>query len=156
MKTFSHIGIPSTVKREGEIHMEDAGLFVTDFNESPNLIEWLRFEEGSPMPEALQTTAHVAFKVDDLEQALEGQEGILSQPGPQVIFDGFGDNSLDFALRAWVEDNDQFVILRSRLALAMNKILTEHNIEIPFPQRDLHIKTVSSEADLKHLDRVPT
>jgi hypothetical protein len=79
MKEFSHIGIPSTAKREGEIHMEDAGLFVTDFNESENKIEWLRFEEDSPMPEPLQTTAHVAFKVDNLEQAMAGKE-VLIEP----------------------------------------------------------------------------
>jgi hypothetical protein len=79
MKTFSHIGIPTTVKREGESHLEEAKLYVTDFNQSENKIEWLRFEEGSPLPEALKTTAHVAFMVDDLDQALAGRE-ILLEP----------------------------------------------------------------------------
>ena len=79
MKEFSHIGIPSKVTRQGEIHLEDAKLFVTDFNESANKIEWLRFEDGSPMPEQLQTTAHVAFMVDDIDAALAGQE-ILIEP----------------------------------------------------------------------------
>jgi len=64
MKEFSHIGIPTSVVRDGENYMEDAKLYVTDFNDSPNKIEWLRFEDGSPMPEALQTTAHVAFMVE--------------------------------------------------------------------------------------------
>jgi len=79
MKQFSHIGIPSSVMREGETYMEDAKLYVTDFAVSDNQIEWLRFEEGSPMPEALQTIAHIAFKVVDLEQALAGRE-ILIEP----------------------------------------------------------------------------
>ncbi|MDH3244713.1 MAG: mechanosensitive ion channel [Saprospiraceae bacterium] len=92
--------------------------------------------------------------IDLLHKALEGQEGILDKPAPQVIFNGFGDNSLDFALRAWVQDNDQFVVLRSKLALAVNQILTENNIEIPFPQRDLHIKTIAPEVDRKQLDDV--
>ncbi|MCK4565081.1 MAG: hypothetical protein KAU94_10460 [Verrucomicrobia bacterium] len=79
MKQFSHIGIPSNVVREGETHLEEAKLYVTDFAASENKIEWLRFEDGSPMPEQLQTVAHVAFMVDDLDQALEGQE-ILLEP----------------------------------------------------------------------------
>ena len=90
MKEFSHIGIPSSVVREGEIHLEDAKLYVTDFAASENKIEWLRFEDGSPMPEQLQTVAHVAYMVDDMGKALEGQE-VLIEPfspmeGLQVAF----------------------------------------------------------------------
>ena len=79
MKEFSHIGIPSTEKRDNESYLEGARLYVTDFAASENKIEWLRFEDDSPMPEELQTIAHVAFKVDDLDAALEGQE-ILIEP----------------------------------------------------------------------------
>lgn len=77
MKKFSHVGIPSSVTRENETYLEGAKLYVTDFAASENKIEWLRFEADSPMPEALQTTAHVAFMVDDLAAAMEGQEVLL-------------------------------------------------------------------------------
>lgn len=77
MQTFSHIGIPTTFKRDHEIYLEDAKLYVTDFNENEYQIEWLRFEEDSPMPEILKTTAHVAFMVDDLEKAMEGKQTLL-------------------------------------------------------------------------------
>lgn len=79
MKKFSHIGIPSPIVRKGETYLEGAKLFVTDFNASKNNIEWLRFESGSPMPEVLKTTAHVAYQVDDMKQALAGQV-ILIEP----------------------------------------------------------------------------
>jgi len=79
MKTFHHIGIPTTKERAGETYLEGANLFITDPEASENRIEWLRFEEGSPLPEVLKTTAHVAFRVDDLDAALEGQE-ILMEP----------------------------------------------------------------------------
>ena len=79
LKEFSHIGIPSAVKRDGEIYLEDAKLYITDFSQSANLIEWLRFEEGSPMPTELQSVAHVAFNVEDLDEALAGQE-VLIEP----------------------------------------------------------------------------
>ena len=79
MKEFSHIGIPTTVAREGEIHLEGGGVYITDFQSHPNKIEWLRFEENSPLPEVLKTVAHVAFEVDDLDVALAGNE-ILIEP----------------------------------------------------------------------------
>lgn len=86
--------------------------------------------------------------IEALNSALSGQEGLLSEPAPQVIFKGFGDNSLDFTLRAWVEDNDAFVTIRSKVALAMNEALNEYGIEIPFPQRDLHLRSVSKDLKL--------
>ena len=79
---FHHIGIPTTVKRENEIHLEEAKLFVTPIEASPYHIEWLRFEEGSPMPELLQTTAHVAFVVEDIAAAMEGQEVLMKPFSP--------------------------------------------------------------------------
>ena len=79
MKEFNHIGIPSSVVRADEIYIEGAKVHVTDFNKSENRIEWLRFEEDSPMPEQLKTIAHVAFMVEDLDKALEGQE-VLIEP----------------------------------------------------------------------------
>lgn len=83
-----------------------------------------------------------------LNSALEGQEGILGAPAPQVIFNGFGDNSLDFVLRAWVADNDEVVTIRSKVALAMNRALNAKNIEIPYPQRDLHLRSISPDIRL--------
>ena len=78
MQTFSHIGIPTTFKRDGEIYLKDAKLFVTDFNASEYKIEWLRFEEDSPMPELLKTTAHVAYMVDDLDAAMAGKQTLIA------------------------------------------------------------------------------
>jgi small-conductance mechanosensitive channel len=77
-----------------------------------------------------------------LKQALAEQEGLLDQPAPVILFTGFGDSSLDFVVRAWVEDNDIYVVTQSDLALKVNRILAENDIEIPFPQRDLHLRSV--------------
>jgi len=79
MKKFHHIGIPTTRSRPGETYLEDARLHVTDSGASEHHIEWLRFEDGSPLPEVLKTTAHVAYEVDDLDAALAGRE-ILLEP----------------------------------------------------------------------------
>jgi hypothetical protein len=79
MKDFSHVGIPTSVVQANEIYLEGAKVYVTDFNVSENKIEWLRFEDDSPLPEQLKTIAHVAYEVDDLDQALAGKE-ILIEP----------------------------------------------------------------------------
>jgi hypothetical protein len=74
---FNHVGIPTTEKHADEIYLADAKLYVTAYDASPYKIEFLRFEEGSPMPEILQTTAHVAFMVDDLAAAMAGKDVLL-------------------------------------------------------------------------------
>ena len=77
VKTFHHIGIPTTTPRPGETCLEEARLHITDPEASEHRIEWLRFEDDSPLPEVLKTTAHVAFVVDDLDAALAGQDVLL-------------------------------------------------------------------------------
>lgn len=79
MKKFNHIGIPTSVEHADEVFNPDIGLYVTNFAESENRIEWLRFLEDSPMPDELKTTAHVAYEVDDLEAAMKGKK-ILLEP----------------------------------------------------------------------------
>lgn len=79
---FHHVGIPTDKVREGEIYLEDAKLHVTPIEASPYNIEWLRFEDGSPMPELLKTTAHVAFVVEDIAQAMEGKEVLMDPFNP--------------------------------------------------------------------------
>jgi hypothetical protein len=79
MRKLNHIGIPTREVQSDEIYMKEIKLHVTDFATSPNKIEWLRFEEGSPMPELLQQVTHIAYEVDDLEAELASAE-ILVEP----------------------------------------------------------------------------
>ena len=76
---FHHIGIPTTEPKEGETYSADSKLFITDIDSHPYRVEWLRFEPGCPMPQLLQDVAHVAFEVDDLQEAVEGKD-VLVQP----------------------------------------------------------------------------
>jgi small-conductance mechanosensitive channel len=76
-----------------------------------------------------------------LEVALAHQ-GVLKDPKPSVLFDGFGDSSLNFLLRVWTREFATVPgVLRSDLYFAISRAFKEHGIEIPFPQRDLHIKS---------------
>jgi len=77
---YHHIGIPTDVPRDGEEYIAQYGMYVSGFSSSPYGIEWMRFEPWSPLPELIRTVPHVAFEVDDLDAALQGQE-IIFPPG---------------------------------------------------------------------------
>ncbi|MDO5981126.1 VOC family protein [Flavivirga spongiicola] len=79
MRKLDHIGIPTKVVQPEENYMEGAKLFITDYTNSANKIEWLRFESGSEFPELIQTTAHIAYQVEDLQVEMEGKT-ILIEP----------------------------------------------------------------------------
>ena len=74
-----------------------------------------------------------------LLQAAADVPRLLSEPVPLVWFMGFGDNALNFRIRGFVDDADIKQSVTSELNYAVEKILREHNINIPFPQRDVHI-----------------
>jgi small-conductance mechanosensitive channel len=77
-----------------------------------------------------------------LIEVADSNPGVLKEPKPDVLFDSFGDSSLDFKLRVWTADySDTPMVLKSQLYYAIFKKFKEHNIEIPFPQRDLHLKS---------------
>lgn len=77
---YHHVGIPTTVARPGEVHLAAFGLHVAGFPSSPYGVEWMRFDEGSPVHELIRTVPHVAFEVDDLDAALDGQH-VIHPPG---------------------------------------------------------------------------
>jgi small-conductance mechanosensitive channel len=66
---------------------------------------------------------------------------ILREPPADALFIGFGDSSLDFVLRAWTGRFEQWFTVRSELTVAIHAALCDANIEIPFPQRDLHLRS---------------
>jgi hypothetical protein len=80
MLKYHHIGIPTDVPREGERYLEKLGMYISGYEESPYNIEWMRFEPDSTVHELIRRVPHVAFEVDDLEQALEGRE-VIVEPG---------------------------------------------------------------------------
>jgi small-conductance mechanosensitive channel len=79
---------------------------------------------------------------------------VLKHPPTQALFQGFGDSSLDFLLRAWSDAvYDRTLAIRSDLVIAIHSALREAGITIPFPQRDLHLASVSPAARDRILER---
>jgi len=80
----------------------------------------------------------------------DNNTSVLKKPSPDVIFDEFGDSSLNFILRVWTTKLIQTPqVLKSQLYFEIFKRFRENGIEIPFPQRDLHIK--NEELNIKSI-----
>ncbi|MEZ4485072.1 MAG: mechanosensitive ion channel [Syntrophotaleaceae bacterium] len=76
-----------------------------------------------------------------------GRHGkVLATPQPSVIFTSFGSSSLDFELRVWVADINSRLLVKSDLLQAIDQEFRRAGVEIPFPQRDLHLRSIDAKA----------
>ncbi len=73
----------------------------------------------------------------------------LPDPPVEILFMGFGDSSLDFEIRLWIGEALQKLIVRSDVLKAVDREFRIHDIEIPFPQRDLHLRSVDPDVALR-------
>jgi small-conductance mechanosensitive channel len=80
-----------------------------------------------------------------LEAAAADVPEVQKVPAPRALFTGFGDSSLDFRLFAWVESVDVGLQAQNGLRMVVLRALDEAGIEIPFPQRDLHVRYAPSD-----------
>lgn len=94
----------------------------------------------------------VSFKEDPQEikkllmSAVTDNPGVLTNPAPDVLFDGYGENGLMFNLRVWtLHFIDRPNVLKSQLYYSIFSKFKENKIEIPYPQRDIHIKPDSAD-----------
>ena len=80
-------------------------------------------------------------------QAADEVDRVLKMPKPACLLKGFGDNSVDLEVRIWVRDPmNGCSNVKSKVLLNIWNLFQEHNIEIPYPQRDLHLKSISEES----------
>ena len=83
--------------------------------------------------------------IDLLRDAAASVTGVLKNPGPVVLFQSFGDSSLNFEVRAWTAHFEEWAAVHSQVAVAVNAALKAAGIEIPFPQRDVTLRFPSRE-----------
>tara|TARA_Y100000052_G_scaffold27317_1_gene34653 strand:- start:23384 stop:25777 length:2394 start_codon:yes stop_codon:yes gene_type:complete len=99
----------------------------------------------------------VAYKEDPdqiieiLSKVPENFEQALKFPEPQVLFTSFGASSLDFELRFFIPDIMDALSTRTQTRIAVLKAFREAGIEIPFPQRDIHIQPADMNMLTKHV-----
>ncbi len=77
-------------------------------------------------------------------------ELVLKRPAPQVLFQAFGASSLDFELRFFLREIDELLQVSSDLRFAIKRHFAEAKIEIPYPQRDLHIRGAGLPEPIAH------
>jgi len=92
---FDHIGIVTTEKKADESWVENTRVWVTNPKNHRWNVEWLRYEPDSQCPEPLQQNPHVAYRVDNLDEAAKGLKIIL---GPMIVD--------DFVKAAFYENED--------------------------------------------------
>jgi small-conductance mechanosensitive channel len=97
--------------------------------------------------ERVRLPVGVSYKSDPTEvrEALlaagRSHDLVLADPAPTVFFIGYGDSSIDFELAVWIANPIRIPEIRSDLYFAMWDELKQRGIEIPFPQRDLHLRS---------------
>ena len=72
---------------------------------------------------------------------VRGNRDVLQDPSPSVYLVAFGDSTLDFEIRAFVDSLDKRLRVQHEINIEVGRLLRENDIEIPFPQRDLHIRS---------------
>ena len=87
---------------------------------------------GSPVSHVLSILTEVAAQHSE----------VLEDPEPSPIFISFGDSSLDFELRVWIGNVDGRPRIKSELLQQIDNRFREEKIQIPFPQRDLHLRSI--------------
>ncbi len=91
---------------------------------------------GSDVPRVMQTL---------LDCAQEHVQ-VAENPAPQVLFMGFGESSLGFELRGWISEVDNMLQIKSELHQEIDRKFRSLEIQIPFPQQDLHLHMVGKSA----------
>ncbi|MCF8346704.1 MAG: mechanosensitive ion channel [Bacteroidales bacterium] len=138
------IGIRSSVVRTydgAEVIVPNGSLISND------LINWTL----SDAQRRVDIRVGVAYGTDPekvleiLLNAAKDHPHAITEPAPRAFFLGFGDSSLDFRVLAWT-DLDHRLEMESEIKVAINRAIKEAGIEIPFPQTDLHIRSVDPEA----------
>jgi len=101
------------------------------------------------IPVGVAYGSDVSLVMETLMASARENSKIAKTPGPQVLFLKFGESSLDFELRVWVLDADDRLVVSSEIHQEIDRRFREAKIEIAFPQRDLHLRSVDESVILK-------
>lgn len=84
MRQFHHIGLPTDESHAGEYYVEETKVWVTDPRKHRYRVEYLRFEADSPVQGPVRDSPHVAYRVDDIQAELAGQQVLIEpfEPSP--------------------------------------------------------------------------
>jgi small-conductance mechanosensitive channel len=135
------IGLRATVVRtfdHAEIVVPNSDLI------SNQVTNWTLSDRGVRLIIAVGVAygSDVPLVTETLMECAMASSKVLRMPEPQVFFQNFGESSLDFELRLWISNVDDRLTAASDLRNEIDRRFREKGIEIAFPQRDLHIRSV--------------
>jgi hypothetical protein len=81
---YHHIGIPATKPIKGEVYLKGYKAYHFGFEHSEYGIEWMRYEKGCPLPKIVKTVPHIAFEVNDIDEAIKGKKVIIKPNSPSA------------------------------------------------------------------------
>ncbi len=107
------------------------------------------------IPVGVAYGSNVEKVIETLLKVADEQQGILrDQPGvsrPKALFRRFGDSALEFELRCFIQQIDKIIDITHELNVAIDRAFREADITIPFPQRDVHVKSIPPGGGAKDL-----
>jgi potassium efflux system protein len=101
------------------------------------------------IPVGVAYGSDISLVVETLMSCASGNTMLLEEPAPQVLFLRFGDSSLEFELRVFVSDVRNSMTVISELHREIDRRFREARIEIAFPQRDLHVRSVDESVKVR-------
>jgi small-conductance mechanosensitive channel len=110
---------------------------------SAHVINW---SHGDPkvrlqIPVGVSYGSDLDTVIKALEEVAAEHPEVMNSPKADVLLRGFGDSSWDMELRTWISDPKRHPVITSDLNCAIVRKFREYNVEIPFPQRDLHVRS---------------
>ena len=106
------------------------------------------------IPVGVAYGSDIPLVIETLKASADPHPMVAKDHAPQVLFLSFGESTLDFELRVWVLDVDQRLTTRSELHQEIDRRFREAEIEIAFPQRDFHLRSVDESIKLRSSDAI--
>ena len=101
------------------------------------------------IPVGVHYDCDVHRAIELCKQAANSVERVLSDPAPACLLKGFGDSAVDLEIRIWIKDPmNGCANVKNLVLLGVWDLFHEHGIQIPYPQRDLHLKSIAKGARL--------
>ena len=105
------------------------------------------------VPVGVAYGSDVQLVTESLLKVAKDHPQVIDEPSPKVWFTGFGDSSLNFDLLVWIANPPLRRKVLSDLNYAIDDIFRQRDIEIPFPQRDLHLRSLPPAGELEAVQR---
>jgi small-conductance mechanosensitive channel len=146
----THIGIRSSIIKTwqgAEVIVPNGQLIAS------KLVNWTMSDQLRRIDIIVGTKygSDVERVMEVLLQCAKNHQHILVSPAAYVLFNDFADSYLEFELRCWTSNYGAWIDIRSELRVAIDKAFKKEGIQIPFPQRDLHIVSdLTKEKESQH------